>query len=89
MSKSVSGQIGDILAKYDSEITPNFNAAIARTKEMSKNTSQILKEADKKLPDVKKLLEDSSKGLVDGKKKLADIKAEMPATEKKRLKISR
>ncbi|HDX9611116.1 TPA: YhgE/Pip domain-containing protein [Bacillus toyonensis] len=83
VSKSVSGQIGDILAKYDSEITPNFNAAIARTKEMSKNTSQILSEADKKLPDVKKLLEDSSKGLVDGRKKLADIKAEMPETEKK------
>ncbi|MCU4990655.1 YhgE/Pip domain-containing protein [Bacillus cereus] len=83
VSKNVSGQIGDILAKYDSEIVPNFNEAIARTKEMSKNTSQILKEADKKLPDVKKLLEDSSKGLVDGKKKLADIKAEMPATEKK------
>ena len=83
VSKSTSAQIGDILAKYDSEITPNFNAAIARTKEMSKNTSQILKEADKKLPDVKKILEDSSKGLVDGKKKLADIKAEMPATEKK------
>ncbi|MED1114073.1 YhgE/Pip domain-containing protein [Bacillus paramycoides] len=83
VSKSVSGQIGDILAKYDSEIVPNFNAAIARTKEMSKNTSQILSEANKKLPDVKKILEDSSKGLVDGKKKLADIKAEMPETEKK------
>ncbi|PGM61426.1 phage infection protein [Bacillus cereus] len=83
VSKNVSGQIGDILAKYDSEIVPNFNEAIARTKEMSKNTSQILKEADKKLPDVKKLLEDSSKGLVDGRKKLADIKAEMPETEKK------
>ncbi|KAA0798634.1 YhgE/Pip domain-containing protein [Bacillus sp. JAS102] len=83
VSKDVSGQIGDILAKYDSEIVPNFNEAIARTKEMSKNTSQILKEADKKLPDVKKILEDSSKGLVDGKKKLTDIKAEMPATEKK------
>ncbi|WP_025150534.1 YhgE/Pip domain-containing protein [Bacillus sp. H1a] len=83
VSKNVSGQIGDILAKYDSEIVPNFNEAIARTKEMSKNTSQILKEANKKLPDVKKLLEDSSKGLVDGRKKLADIKAEMPETEKK------
>ncbi|TKI85675.1 YhgE/Pip domain-containing protein [Bacillus mycoides] len=83
VSKSVSVQIGDILANYDSEIVPNFNAAIARTKEMSKNTSQILGEADKKLPDVKKLLEDSSKGLVDGQKKIADIKAEMPATEKK------
>ncbi|MED1555193.1 YhgE/Pip domain-containing protein [Bacillus paramycoides] len=83
VSKSVSGQIGDILAKYDSEIVPNFNAAIARTKEMSKNTSQILGEANKKLPDVKKILEDSSKGLVDGRKKLVDIKAEMPATEKK------
>ncbi|MDA1552389.1 YhgE/Pip domain-containing protein [Bacillus tropicus] len=83
VSKDVSGQIGGILAKYDSEIVPNFNEAIARTKEMSKNTSQILKEADKKLPDVKKILEDSSKGLVDGKKKLTDIKAEMPATEKK------
>ncbi len=52
--KSTSAQISDILAKYDSEIVPNFNEAIARTKEMSKNTSQILKEADKKLPDVKK-----------------------------------
>ncbi|WP_434683045.1 YhgE/Pip family protein [Bacillus sp. PM5] len=83
VSKNVSGQIGDILAKYDTEIVPNFNEAIARTKEMSKNTSQILKEADKKLPDVKKILEDSSKGLVDGKKKLTDIKAEMPETEKK------
>ncbi|KAB2450862.1 YhgE/Pip domain-containing protein [Bacillus sp. CH126_4D] len=83
VSKNVSGQIGDILAKYDSEIVPNFNEAIARTKDMSKNTSQILKEADKKLPDVKKLLEDSSKGLVDGKKKLTDIKADMPETEKK------
>lgn len=83
VSKNVSGQIGNILAKYDSEVVPNFNEAIARTKEMSKNTSQILKEADKKLPDVKKILEDSSKGLVDGKKKLADIKAEMPETEKK------
>ncbi|MGE7939126.1 YhgE/Pip family protein [Bacillus paramycoides] len=83
VSKNVSGQIGDILAKYDSEIVPNFNEAIARTKEMSKNTSQILSEANKKLPDVKKILEDSSKGLVDGKKKLTDIKAEMPETEKK------
>ncbi|XKK13920.1 YhgE/Pip domain-containing protein [Bacillus sp. AC79A.1] len=82
-TKNASAQLGDFLATYDSEIVPNFNTAIERTKRMSKNTSQILKEADKKLPDVKKLLEDSSKGLVDGKKKLVDIKAEMPETEKK------
>ncbi|MFP3513932.1 hypothetical protein SB775_31025, partial [Peribacillus sp. SIMBA_075] len=74
-TKNASAQLGDFLATYDSEIVPNFNTAIERTKRMSKNTSQILKEADKKLPDVKKLLEDSSKGLVDGKKKLTDIKA--------------
>ncbi|UYX52961.1 YhgE/Pip domain-containing protein [Bacillus thuringiensis] len=82
-TKNASAQLGDFLATYDSEIVPNFNTAIARTKEMSKNTTQILNDADKKLPDVKKLLEDSSKGLVDGRKKLADIKAEMPETEKK------
>ncbi|MGE7871459.1 YhgE/Pip family protein [Bacillus paramycoides] len=82
-TKNASAQLGDFLATYDSEIVPNFNAAIARTKEMSKNTTQILGEANKKLPDVKKILEDSSKGLVDGRKKLADIKAEMPETEKK------
>ncbi|MFJ8525864.1 YhgE/Pip family protein [Bacillus cereus] len=82
-TKNASAQLGDFLATYDSEIVPNFNTAIERTKRMSKNTSQILKEADKKLPDVKKLLEDSSKGLVDGRKKLADIKADMPETEKK------
>ncbi|MFJ8529273.1 YhgE/Pip family protein [Bacillus sp. NPDC094106] len=83
VSKSVSAQLGDILAKYDSEIVPSFNAAIARTKEMSKNTSKLLSDANKKLPDVKTLLEDSSKGLVEGKKKVEDIKAEMPAAEKK------
>ncbi|PEK39823.1 phage infection protein [Bacillus pseudomycoides] len=83
VSKNVSAELGDILARYDSEIVPNFNAAIARTKEMSKNTSKLLNDTDKKLPDVKKLLEDSSKGLVEGTKKVEDIKAEMPATEKK------
>ncbi|PDZ13728.1 phage infection protein [Bacillus pseudomycoides] len=82
-TKMASTQLGDFLAKYDSEIVPNFNAAIARTKEMSKNTSKLLNDTDKKLPDVKKLLEDSSKGLVEGTKKVEDIKAEMPATEKK------
>ncbi|KMQ03901.1 MULTISPECIES: YhgE/Pip domain-containing protein [Bacillus] len=82
-AKGGSAQLTDVLSTYDSEIVPNFNTAIARTKEMSKNTTQILNEADKKLPDVKKLLEDSSKGLVDGKKKLTDIKADMPETEKK------
>ncbi|KAB2445747.1 YhgE/Pip domain-containing protein [Bacillus luti] len=82
-AKGGSAQLTDVLSTYDSEIVPGFNTAIARTKEMSKNTTQILNDADKKLPDVKKLLEDSSKGLVDGRKKLADIKAEMPATEKK------
>ncbi|HDR7689635.1 MULTISPECIES: YhgE/Pip domain-containing protein [Bacillus cereus group] len=82
-AKGGSAQLTDVLSTYDSEIVPNFNAAIARTKEMSKNTTQILNDADKKLPDVKKLLEDSSKGLVDGRKKLADIKADMPETEKK------
>ncbi|MGH0926954.1 YhgE/Pip family protein [Bacillus pacificus] len=82
-AKGGSAQLTDVLSTYDSEIVPNFNTAIARTKEMSKNTTQILNEADKKLPDVKKLLEDSSKGLVDGKKKLTEIKADMPETEKK------
>ncbi|WP_440898739.1 YhgE/Pip family protein [Bacillus cereus] len=82
-AKSGSAQLGDFLAKYDSEIVPSFNTAIERTKKMSNNTSKILNDADKKLPDVKKLLEDSSKGLVEGKKKVEDIKAEMPATEKK------
>ncbi|PEY42305.1 phage infection protein [Bacillus cereus] len=82
-SKNGSAQLDDFLARYDSEIVPSFNAAIARTKEMSKNTSKLLNDADKKLPDVKKLLEDSSKGLVEGTKKVEDIKAEMPATEKK------
>ncbi len=72
--KGGSAQLGDVLATYDSEIVPNFNTAIARTKEMSKNTTQILNDADKKLPDVKKLLEDSSKGLVDGKRKLQILK---------------
>ena len=83
VSKSTSAQLGDILARYDSEIAPSFNAAIERTKQMSKDTAKILGEANKSLPDVKKLLEDSSKGLVEGTKKVEDIKAEMPAAEKK------
>lgn len=83
VSKDTSAQLGDILARYDSEIVPSFNEAIAKTKQMSKDTSKILGEANKSLPDVKKLLEDSSKGLVEGTKKVEDVKAEMPATEKR------
>ncbi|MFE7740561.1 phage infection protein, partial [Bacillus cereus] len=35
-TKNASAQLGDFLATYDSEIVPNFNTAIERTKRMSK-----------------------------------------------------
>lgn len=83
ISKNVSASIGDILARYDSEIVPAFNDAIESTKRMSKNTADILNEANQSLPDVKKLLEDASKGLVKGEAEVQKIKEEMPGTEKK------
>lgn len=83
LSKNISAEVGDILARYDSEIVPSFNEAIERTKQMSHNTANILNEANATLPDVQKLLEDASKGLVAGEEEVEKIKAEMPATEKK------
>ena len=82
-AKGGAAQLADVLSTYDSEIVPNFNTAIARTKEMSKNTTQILNDADKKLPDVKKVLEDASKGLTRGKDEVEKVKAELPNAEKK------
>ena len=35
-TQNASAQLGDFLATYDSEIVPNFNTAIERTKRMSK-----------------------------------------------------
>lgn len=83
VSKDVSTKLDSILARYDSEIVPSFNEAIARTKRMSADVTKILGEANSSIPDVKKLLEDASKGLVDGTKTVEDVKAEMPATEQK------
>ncbi|MGG2016940.1 YhgE/Pip family protein [Bacillus sp. S10(2024)] len=82
-AKDASQEIGDILARYDSEIVPSFNDAIVKTKRINKNTADVLNTANAKLPDVKKLLEDASKGLVLGKDKVEKVKAELPEAEKK------
>ncbi|PEA54836.1 phage infection protein [Bacillus pseudomycoides] len=82
-AKDASNTLGDILARYDSEIVPNFNDAIAQTKKINKNTADVLNTANAKLPDVKKLLEDASKGLTLGKEDVAKVKAELPEAEKK------
>ena len=83
LSKDASNTLGGILARYDSEIVPSFNDAIAKTKRINKNTADVLNTANEKLPDVKKLLEDASKGLVLGKDKVEKVKAELPDAEKK------
>ncbi|MEH7460514.1 YhgE/Pip domain-containing protein [Bacillus thuringiensis] len=82
-AKDASQEIGDVLARYDSEIVPSFNDAIAKTKRMNKNAADVLNTANKSLPDVKKLLEDASKGLALGKEDVAKVKAELPEAEKK------
>ncbi|MDC2865313.1 YhgE/Pip domain-containing protein [Bacillus sp. BP-3] len=83
LSKGASNTLGGILDRYDSEIVPSFNDAIAKTKRINKNTADVLNTANAKLPDVKKLLEDASKGLVLGKDKVEKVKAELPEAEKK------
>ncbi|MEI4802349.1 YhgE/Pip domain-containing protein [Bacillus sp. FJAT-51639] len=83
LSKDASTALGDILARYDSEIVPNFNDAIAKTKKINKEAADVLNTANEKLPDVKKLLEDASKGLALGKEDVTKVKAELPEAEKK------
>lgn len=83
LSKDASTTLGDILARYDSEIVPNFNDAIAKTKKINKEAADVLNTANEKLPDVKKLLEDASKGLALGKEDVTKVKAELPEAEKK------
>lgn len=82
-AKDASKAIDDILARYDSEIVPNFNDAIAKTKKINKEAADVLNTANEKLPDVKKLLEDASKGLALGKEDVTKVKAELPEAEKK------
>lgn len=82
-AKDASNTIGNILARYDSEIVPSFNDAIAQTKKINKNAADVLNTANAKLPDVKKLLEDASKGLTLGKDEVEKVKAELPEVEKK------
>ncbi|ENQ3106695.1 YhgE/Pip domain-containing protein [Bacillus cereus] len=83
LSKDASNVLGDILARYDSEIVPNFNDAIAKTKKINKDAADVLNTANQSLPNVKKLLEDASKGLTLGKEEAEKIKAELPEAEKK------
>ncbi|WP_035437663.1 YhgE/Pip domain-containing protein [Bacillus sp. UNC322MFChir4.1] len=82
-AKDASSTLGDILARYDSEIVPSFNDAIAKTKKINKDAADVLNTANQSLPNVKKLLEDASKGLTVGKEEAEKIKAELPEAEKK------
>ncbi|WP_028399828.1 YhgE/Pip domain-containing protein [Ectobacillus panaciterrae] len=83
ISKEASKALGDILARYDSEIVPRFNNAIARTKQMSKDVFRILSSANESLPTIKKLLDDAAKGLVLGIGEVKKVKADLPGVEAK------
>ncbi|CAI6081644.1 YhgE/Pip domain-containing protein [Cohnella sp. JJ-181] len=75
--------LGDLLARYDGEIAPGIDAALAKAANAAETAQSALAAASADLPDVKRILTDAAAGLGTGGRELAKAKAELPAAKRK------
>ncbi|USG65661.1 YhgE/Pip domain-containing protein [Brevibacillus ruminantium] len=78
LSKATNSALGDILARYDSDIVPAIQEAIDRLKQLTGTTADALQAAKDRLPVIAGILSDVRKGLEFGQAELTRIQEEMP-----------
>jgi len=83
LSKDASAILGDLIVRWDREITPQIVEALQTANRMAKNANDILKEASASLPDVSKILNDAIAGTTFGEKELKALQGKLPTTENK------
>ena len=78
LSKEASRVLGDILARYDSEIIPAMKRALDQLASAAQNASDVLKTAQERLPDMKTILDDAAEGVAFGQQELARLQENLP-----------
>ncbi|RAV18705.1 YhgE/Pip domain-containing protein [Paenibacillus contaminans] len=83
LSKETSGELGDIINRYDSEILPAVLQGLTAAKKSLATAQSVLAEAGSSMPDVKRIADDAAKGIAVGSKEFEAIRQELPAVEAK------
>ncbi|MEJ9279936.1 YhgE/Pip domain-containing protein [Ureibacillus thermosphaericus] len=79
LSKNASRTLGDILERYDTEIVPSIQEALANLKSSAQNAADVLEMAQTRLPDIEAILDDAAKGVDYSQEELARLKNKLPA----------
>ncbi|MGE5701751.1 MAG: YhgE/Pip family protein [Clostridia bacterium] len=77
-AKEISAELGDILARYDSEIAPKIAAGIQKLTSLVGTSVDKLHAAQGKIADIQAILADAKSGLEFGIAELARIQQQMP-----------
>ncbi|OPA79461.1 YhgE/Pip [Paenibacillus selenitireducens] len=83
LSKDTSDDLGNIIGRFDSDITPNIVNTINQVKKSTDQVNALLNKASGRIPDISKLLTDASKGLTFGGNEIQTIHKELPTAKSK------
>ncbi|NOV01699.1 YhgE/Pip domain-containing protein [Paenibacillus planticolens] len=78
LSKEASASLGNILARYDSEIVPNMTKALAQIMSIAKNAGSALQTLKEQLPNIKGILTDAQSGIHFAQTQLDTLQKELP-----------
>lgn len=83
LSRSISGTIGDILSRYDSDIVPAIRQALQQLQTIAGNSADVLQSALEQLPKLDKLLSDAKEAAHFGQQELNRLKGDLPQIRSK------
>ncbi|MDR0269571.1 YhgE/Pip domain-containing protein [Paenibacillus sp.] len=83
VSGDISGILGDIIGRFDSEIEPAILSGLSKAQQTAARTKTVLNDALNNVPDVEKILSDASKGLTLGSEGIREIQKDLPGVEAK------
>ncbi|WP_028589255.1 YhgE/Pip domain-containing protein [Paenibacillus massiliensis] len=83
LSRSISGAVGDILSRYDSDVVPAIRQALQQLQTIAGNSANVLQSALEQLPKLDKLLSDAKEAALFGQQELNQLKGDLPQIRSK------
>ncbi|WP_458414722.1 YhgE/Pip family protein [Schinkia sp. CFF1] len=78
LSNQTSDLLAGVLSRYDTEIVPKVNQALADIRQTAKNSANVLEGAQKRLPDIEKILTDLAKVASFSVEQLTKLQGDLP-----------
>ncbi|RKN80658.1 YhgE/Pip domain-containing protein [Paenibacillus ginsengarvi] len=78
LSLEASGVIGDLLARYATDIQPAIVRGFAAAKQAADTAASVLRDANRSMPDVQRIVNDAAQGLALGGKAVDEATARLP-----------